>query len=185
VQLFESPLVLTMRRGFLSSNVNSAAGMQAGSSSAPESTTSSSPQLKRKAEQLDDSEDSEIHCLSTSLFIAFLLSSQGPRTVPRGFVGDQTSKHVTFKLNLGDDETAFVLRKNDTLLHRALERLENLPLNVKRTMVTESFVEVKPSPMGGLGLFAVKDFAPGDLIISERPMVRALHFLLSRSVPFA
>jgi hypothetical protein len=63
--------------------------MQASSSSAPESTSRTSPQLKQKAEQLDDSEDSEILSLGTSLIIAFLFSSPRPRTVPEGRVGDQ------------------------------------------------------------------------------------------------
>jgi hypothetical protein len=97
------------------------------------------------------------------------------RTAPKELVDVQAPGYIPFKLHLGDDETVFVLPKNGPL-HKALERLEWYSLATRRLMATHSFVEVKPSPIGGLGLFATKDFVPGDVIISERPLVSALDF---------
>jgi hypothetical protein len=41
----------------------------------------------------------------------------------------------------------------------------------KRSLDTPMCVEVKPSSLGGLGLFTTKNCLPGDLLLSERPMV--------------
>jgi hypothetical protein len=70
------------------------------------------------------------------------------------------------KLVLGDDQVAFVLPDD----HPA-----RVPLNgiAKRSLETPDWVEIKPSPLGGLGLFTTKDCAKGDLLLSDRPMVSA------------
>jgi hypothetical protein len=116
--------------------------------------------------------------LGTSLLTAYLFSSRAPCTVPEGLrvADDQAPGYTVFKLRFGDDETIFLLQKEDPLL-KALQKFLSYPLATKRSLVTESsFVEVKFSPTNGLGVFAAKDFVPGDLIISEHPMVSALHF---------
>jgi hypothetical protein len=68
------------------------------------------------------------------------------------------------KLKFGKDEVLFLLQKNDNL-RTFLDGLKKRPLN------TPSCVEVRPSPLGGLGLFTTRDCSPGDLLLSERPMV--------------
>lgn len=49
---------------------------------------------------------------------------------------------------------------------------EDFPLGIEL-----SFVEVKSSPVGGLGLYALKDLNIGDVALTESP------FLSVRSVP--
>jgi hypothetical protein len=113
--------------------------------------------------------------LGTSLLTAYLLSSLAPG-LRKGLIDDKVPKYVPFKLRLGNDETVFVLREDDSLRY-SLEHLENLLLGEERPLATQSsFVEVKPSPIDGLGLFAAKDFVPGDFVMSERPIVSALYF---------
>jgi hypothetical protein len=93
------------------------------------------------------------------------------RTLREDYTSDLTPKFRTFKLTLGEDEVVLWLRKNrDTLksLHADLNRLENRSLD-------PSSVEVKPSATGGLGLFATKDFLPGNVVLAERPMVSEFH----------
>jgi hypothetical protein len=63
-----------------------------------------------------------------------------------------------------------VLHK-DHSLRKTLRRLEKCSVPVEPTSV-----EVRPSATHGLGLFATKDFLPGDLVLSERPMVSAMSF---------
>jgi hypothetical protein len=77
---------------------------------------------------------------------------------------DVTVERHPHKLNLGEDEVIFVLRKEDDL-RIYLDSLE------KRSLDTPMCVEVRPSPLGRLGLFTTKDCLPGDLLFSERPMV--------------
>jgi hypothetical protein len=84
--------------------------------------------------------------------------------VPEDLVKYHNPQISTFKITLGEDEIVFVLRE-DQSLRTDLNRLEN------RSLDPSPFVEIKSSPMGGLGLFATKDFIPGELILSERPMV--------------
>jgi hypothetical protein len=159
----------------------SKAGKHTGTSSAPKSTSrkkSSSSQLKPsvltsvslKAAPL---KHSEMKFLATSLLTAYLLSSLAPG-LRKKLVDDNGPKYVPFKLQLGNDETVYVLRPNDSV-HKVLKILENLPLHEKCSMATQSFVEIKPSHMAqgpsGSGLFVTKDVLPGELIISERPMV--------------
>jgi hypothetical protein len=103
-----------------------------------------------------------------SLVLAFLLSSKSPApsTLPKGLATGHTPGYSPFKVKLGGDEVVLVLHKNHSL-RKTLGRLENRSLDA-------SSVEVKLSATGGLGLFATKDFLPGDLVLSERPMVSAL-----------
>ncbi|KAK3942790.1 hypothetical protein QBC46DRAFT_255804 [Diplogelasinospora grovesii] len=37
------------------------------------------------------------------------------------------------------------------------------------------FFQVRPSPIGGLGAFAVKDLRPGDVILTESPLLRTTY----------
>jgi hypothetical protein len=70
-----------------------------------------------------------------------------------------------FKVKFGDDEVLLMLRKNDDSGFRTfVDGLE------KRSLDTPTCVEVRPSPLGGLGLFTTKDCLPGDLLLAERPM---------------
>jgi hypothetical protein len=80
-------------------------------------------------------------------------------------------KRYPLKLEFGEDEVLFLLRKNDSL-RTYLDGLE------RRSLDTPTFVEVKQSPLGGLGLFTTKDCSPGDLLLSERPMVSALTYYI-------
>jgi hypothetical protein len=68
-----------------------------------------------------------------------------------------------FKVEFGDDEVLFMLRKDDDF-RTFVDGLE------KRSLDTLTCVEVRPSPLGGLGLFTTKDCLPGDLLLAERPM---------------
>jgi hypothetical protein len=95
--------------------------------------------------------------------------------VPQDLVSDHDPNFSTLKLKLGEDEVVLLLRKEHVpSLSSYLNRLENRSLD-------PSSVEVKPSPTGGLGLFATKDFLPGDLVLSERPMVSELSHCRSSS----
>jgi hypothetical protein len=107
-----------------------------------------------------------------SLLFAFLLSSPGPREVPEGVLQDCDPIYAApFKIQLEDDEVVFVLRKerSDTL-RPAFSRLEENPVKLPGDPTS---AEVRLSPIGGVGVFATKDFSPGDLVLSERPMVSA------------
>jgi hypothetical protein len=74
------------------------------------------------------------------------------------------SRRLPFKFVFGDDQVLFMLKADDDVLP-LLGGLE------KRSLDTPTCVEVKQSPLGGLGLFTTKDCSPGDLLLSERPMV--------------
>jgi hypothetical protein len=76
------------------------------------------------------------------------------------------SERYPFRLRLQEDEVLFLLRMDDEF-RRYLDGLG------RRSLETPTFVEVKESPLGGLGLFTTKDCSPGDLLIAERPMVSA------------
>jgi hypothetical protein len=70
------------------------------------------------------------------------------------------------KLKFGEDEVLFLLDRNiDSGFRTYLDGIEKSSLN------TPKCVEVRPSPLGGLGLFTTKDCLAGDLLLSERPMV--------------
>jgi hypothetical protein len=69
-----------------------------------------------------------------------------------------------FKVSFGGDEVLFLLRKHDDF-RSFVDNLE------KRSLGTPTCVEVRPSPLGGLGLFTTKDCSPGELLLSERPIV--------------
>jgi hypothetical protein len=71
------------------------------------------------------------------------------------------SECYPFNINFGEDEVLFLLEKDDDL-RTHIDSLE------KRSLDTPTCVEVRPSPIGGLGLFTTKDCLPGDLLISER-----------------
>jgi hypothetical protein len=60
-----------------------------------------------------------------------------------------------------------IFRTEDDVFRAILDKLENRSLDVP------AFVEVKLSSTEGLGVFATKDCSPGDLILSERPLVSA------------
>jgi hypothetical protein len=77
------------------------------------------------------------------------------------------AKRYPLKAEFGDDEVLFLLRKNDDF-RAFVDGLE------KRSLDTPTCVEVRPSPIGGQGLFTSKDCLPGDLLFSERPMVRTI-----------
>jgi hypothetical protein len=79
------------------------------------------------------------------------------------------AERYPFKVNFGEDEVLFLLEKDDDL-RKHIDGLE------KRSLDTPACVEVRPSPLGGLGLFTTKDCSPGDLLFSERPMVSTMTF---------
>jgi hypothetical protein len=85
---------------------------------------------------------------------------------PEDLVYNDGSLRYSFKVKLGEDELLFLVKKDD--LPTFLDSVE------KRSLDTPTFVEVKPSLLGGLGLFTTKDCLPGDLLLSERPMVSAI-----------
>jgi hypothetical protein len=86
---------------------------------------------------------------------------------PEDLVYIDGSLRYPVKVKLGEDELLFLLKKDDEL-RTYLDGLE------KRSLDTPTFIEVRPSPLGGLGLFTTKDCLPGDLLLSERPMVSAI-----------
>jgi hypothetical protein len=88
--------------------------------------------------------------------------------VPEDLIKHHNPRFSTLKITLGEDEVVLLLPKDCVQsVSSDLNRLENRSLDT-------SPAEVKPSATGGLGLFATKDFLPGDLVLSERPMVSAL-----------
>jgi hypothetical protein len=111
-------------------------------------------------------EDSELSFLVNSLLVAAMMSKPGPPTMPRQLDLQHSERHP-LKLKFGNDEVLFLLQKND-YLRTFLDGLKKCPLN------TPLCVEVRPSPLGGLGLFTTKDCSPGDLLLSERPMVSTI-----------
>jgi hypothetical protein len=107
----------------------------------------------------------ELRFLCISAVVARLLAMPSPQTIPK--VTDSPfngSKRYPLKLKFGEDEVLFLLNKDDDL-RTYLNGLEKRPLD------TPSFVEVRRSPIHGLGVFTTKDCLPGDLLFSERPMV--------------
>jgi hypothetical protein len=107
----------------------------------------------------------ELRFLSYSLLIA-VLSSLPPRPkLPKHLVYFN-SKRRPLRLKFGKDEVLFLLKKDDDF-HKYL-----IGNDVdKRLLDAPTCVEVRPSPLGGLGLFTTKDCLPGELLFSERPMV--------------
>jgi hypothetical protein len=89
-----------------------------------------------------------------------------PKEAEMGFTFHGLER-IPFKFELGEDEVLFFLKKGGDL-PIFLESLE------KRSLDTPACVEVRPSPLGGLGLFTTKDCLPGDLLLSERPMVSTI-----------
>jgi hypothetical protein len=114
-------------------------------------------------------EDSELRFLGVSVVFAGLLSMPSPRTMPQEseLIFANGSERYPFKLQFGEDEVLFLLEKDDDL-RTYLDGVE------KRSLDTPISVEVKTSPLGGLGLFTTKDCLPGDLLLSERPMVSTI-----------
>jgi hypothetical protein len=109
----------------------------------------------------------ELRFLSYSLLIAILSSLPPPRKLPepRDLVY-KDSELDPWRLKFGEDEVLFLLKKDDD------SRTYLTGNDVERSSLdTPTCVEVRPSPLGGLGLFTTKDCLPGDLLISERPMV--------------
>jgi hypothetical protein len=74
------------------------------------------------------------------------------------------AKRYPLKAEFGKDEVLFMLMRDDDFCS-FVNGLE------KRSLDTTTCVEVRRSPFGGLGLFTTKDCSPGDLLLSERPMV--------------
>jgi hypothetical protein len=87
-----------------------------------------------------------------------------PKETDPSLVYVDNSERYPFKVEFGEDEVLFLLKKDDDF-RTFLDGLE------KRSLDTQTCVEVRPSPLGGLGLFTTKDCSPGDLLLSERPMV--------------
>jgi hypothetical protein len=109
----------------------------------------------------------ELRFLSYSLLISVLSSLPPPRKLPepRDLVYVD-SKLDPLRLKFGKDEVLFLLKKDDDFNKYLIGNDVD-----KRLLDTPTCVEVRPSPLGGLGLFTTKDCLPGDLLISERPMV--------------
>jgi hypothetical protein len=85
------------------------------------------------------------------------------------------SVRYPLKLKFGreqKEDVLFLLSKDDDSRFRTfLDGLEKRPLDTP-------CVELRPSPLGGLGLFTTKDCLPGDLLLSERPMVSTITFCI-------
>jgi hypothetical protein len=89
---------------------------------------------------------------------------------PRGFEA-MTSDANRLVLNLGDDRIVFILPSDDPARAR-LNSIENRALDAP-----PSFVEIKRSRLGGFGLFTTKECSQGELMHTERPVVRVLGLL--------
>jgi hypothetical protein len=88
---------------------------------------------------------------------------------PPGFK-ELTNDANQIVLNLGDDRIIFILPSDDPT-RDYLNNIENRPLRAP-----PSFVEVKRSRLGGFGLFTTKKCSQGELMHTERPLVRASDF---------
>jgi hypothetical protein len=109
--------------------------------------------------------DPGFRSLLTCAAYAVYLSTPPPTRL-EGFFDDYNPEYSPMRLRLGVDELVFVLR-NDDSLRATFQAVENRSLDKP----SEPFVEPRPSPLHGLGLFATKDLQPGDLLFSERPLV--------------
>jgi hypothetical protein len=116
----------------------------------------------------------ELCSLSYSLLIAILSSLPPPRKLPkpRDLFHKDSELHP-LRLKFGKDEILFFLRKDDDF-RTYLIMIGNDVEPEKRSLDTPTCVEVRSSPTAGLGLFTTKDCLPGDLLISERPMVSTI-----------
>jgi hypothetical protein len=124
-------------------------------------------------------EESELRFICVSIGVAQLQlpSVQSLQEIPDDSDSEMDpafveAKLYPFKVEFGDDEVLFMLRKDDDF-RTFVDGLE------KRSLDTPTCVEVRRSPLGRLGLFTTKDCLPGDLLISERPMVSTLPALFS------
>jgi hypothetical protein len=118
----------------------------------------------------EDYED-EMRFLCASAVVAIMCTRPGPLPMPRP--NDQVptiSQRYALKVKFGRDEVLFQLRKDDDF-RSVIDGVE------KRSLDTPTCVQVKPSPLGGVGLFTTKDCLPGDLLLAERPMVSYNYFL--------
>jgi hypothetical protein len=96
-----------------------------------------------------------------------LTSSSASDSKPPGSAFDVEHGVDSVKLSLGDDQVAFVLPPEDPSRRYLYDGID------KRSLDTPN-CEVKPSPLGGLGLFATKRCVFGDLLFSERPMLNEI-----------
>jgi hypothetical protein len=98
----------------------------------------------------------------------FFLCGRSRVSSSRAEAINRVLEYSTFQLKLGEDDVVCIFLKEDEHFRAILDKLENRSLDVP------AFVEVKPSSTEGLGVFATKDCSPGDLILSERPLVGAI-----------
>jgi hypothetical protein len=106
--------------------------------------------------------------LCSSVVVALVLARQEPSPMPK----PKKSVHVitqrySLKAQFGKDEVLFLLRKDDDF-RSVIDGAE------KRSLDTPKCVEVRPSPLGGVGLFTTKNCLPGDLLLAERPLVSTI-----------
>jgi hypothetical protein len=92
---------------------------------------------------------------------------QAESSIPARAIVDYPPEYCTFELKIGEDDVIGIFREFD-IFRAILDKIENRSLDVP------AFVEVRPSSTEGLGVFATKDCSPGDLILSERPLVSAI-----------
>jgi hypothetical protein len=112
----------------------------------------------------EDYED-EMRFLCASAVVAFMYA----RPAPDDIIPTMAQRYA-LKVKFGRDEVLFQLRRDDEF-RSVIDGAE------KRSLDTPTYVEVKPSPIGGVGLFTTKDCLPGDLLLAERPMVSYNNFL--------
>jgi hypothetical protein len=108
--------------------------------------------------------DPELGFLYNSLIIGAVLSKKcpGPSTMPD--INKYAPDHSVHKFKFGGDSAVFLLKDGEPFL-KDLRAVEDRPLDA------QNFVEVRPSPIHGLGLFTTKDCSPGDLLLTERLLV--------------
>jgi hypothetical protein len=110
------------------------------------------------------SNDPELGFLYNSLIIGAVLSKKHPSPSTMPDINKYAPGHSVHKFKFGGDSVVFLLKDGDPFLN-VLRAVEDRPLD------TPNFVEVRPSPIHGLGLFTTKDCSPGDLLLTERLLV--------------
>jgi hypothetical protein len=87
------------------------------------------------------------------------------------------SVRYPLKLKFGREEKEEVLFFLKSLEDNDLLTLLDGTEKRSSSLDAPTCVELRPSPLGGLGLFTTKDCLPGDLLLSERPIVSKNNFL--------
>jgi hypothetical protein len=108
--------------------------------------------------------DPELEFLYGSLIIGAVLSKKRPSPSTMPDINKYAPGHSVHKFKFGGDSVVFLLKDGDPFL-KLLRAVEDRPLDMP------NFVEVRPSPIDGLGLFTTKDCSPGDLLLTERLLV--------------